>query len=548
MKKHAFLITSIALSLSSSWAQQKDSADPLERFFHHIPATWSEECMVSPDMQPIKTLNQLACVIEFKKYCELSENGELATAHQILINLDKVGYAMASVYLGIHYKNGVAVPKNGKLAYSYFEKALDKNKFTGPYQLAGCYRDGIGVAIDIKKSAELYLRALNEFNQLLPILQIQKKEYILDIKEFLGKITLEQSHLSPISKELALQFLKECADEGRETARILLGMQSFCGNIQQFLEDQKSFEEFDFSPQSIDHLMRFINGTLEGQNPSEAEKIFSQIPKTSFRYGASQYFLFILNAYMGGYSESKFQNGFKHLKNSADAGYIQAHLSLGDIYSNNHRGYFNLKKAIKHYEIAAQNGNKFALFELSCLSHDANQNTFYLKLLSDATQLDIKTDKEEVSPKAASSAPAPNQISLAEVDQKLNASSFTPDQPSSSGLKASSAKSPVVQANPIPMTSVEVLSKIGVSFSTRKLAKIFEFSTEKNIQDKIIEICEAIQQPQGFQRLDKGLYPKKVKQFLSFRLNIHDRLLLEELEGHRFRIIALSGHYDNDRF
>lgn len=69
------------------------------------------------------------------------------------------GNATAMIYLADCYLNGRGVPADGKMAFSWYEKAAAKEKPQGLMGLGNCYNLGIGTEPDPRKVYELNMRA-----------------------------------------------------------------------------------------------------------------------------------------------------------------------------------------------------------------------------------------------------------------------------------------------------------------------------------------------------------------------------------------------------
>jgi Txe/YoeB family toxin of Txe-Axe toxin-antitoxin module len=142
-----------------------------------------------------------------------------------------------------------------------------------------------------------------------------------------------------------------------------------------------------------------------------------------------------------------------------------------------------------------------------------------------------------------------------ELDQKNGLPSSSSSSSSSSKLereldkKSSDSKLKDKQISKKVVSEPSALSLIpqNFSFGSRKKQRIFENDTPQDVQGKILKLLQDIEE-NGLSIKGGKRVPAEWnhKDYYSFRLNNHDRLVLKQ-EGERYLILDFQGHYNNDR-
>ena len=74
----------------------------------------------------------------------------------------KEGIAAAQFYLGVAYQEGKGVPKDYKMAVSWYKKAAEKGFATAQYNLGIFYLNGVGVSKNDSIAAEWFVKAAKQ--------------------------------------------------------------------------------------------------------------------------------------------------------------------------------------------------------------------------------------------------------------------------------------------------------------------------------------------------------------------------------------------------
>ena len=277
-------------------------------------------------------------------------------AIKILEPLAKKGYPGAMYNLALCYKDGLGVWKNPKKAFELFFKAAQQGDVQMQRSLALCYEDGIGVKKDTSKAIEWYKKtaAQGEVKSLVNLLWL-RAEYEDDNDDFdegaykLNKEKIDNAILLMKKEKYKEVFpvLKELAEQGFAEAQYeLADCYGFGTGVEE--DREKYYEWACIAALGLRKMAK--KGYVNAQN-------------------------FLGQAYLTGKGVPKDNaKSFEWLNKAALQGSTDAQCHLGSYSFYYEDGFLTRKKAAQWYIKSAQQGNVGAQYSIG-LDYEIGRGT-----------------------------------------------------------------------------------------------------------------------------------------------------------------------------
>lgn len=312
------------------------------------------------------------------------------------------GNPIALEKLGLMYSKGIGVDINAKLAYSYYEKALNGyNKLLLEsknekminyiyYRLGKLYENGLGTEIDYEKAKYYYSKAINADNKYAM--------YSLGRIYMDGKGIKEHENIEEY-KQNSFELIKESADLEFAYAAYQTGTFYYQG----IFTEQNNKIAHEYYKQAFDGFRNMLKSyeddnvlyrlgqmTFNGLGVEKNTEKAIDYLKKSMKLKNENASLLLSRIYIELKDDEKLNEAIQILTNLSNNGNNRASYSLGRIYATEENSNYNLEKAIQYYELANQEDNKHAQYGLGkiyadkdSLFFDEEKAVHYFKLSAD---------------------------------------------------------------------------------------------------------------------------------------------------------------------
>lgn len=283
-----------------------------------------------------------------------SENCNLNTAVEFLIESAKLGCGVAKYRLGKIFLRGEDVPKNVDYALRWLEESVGEGNEFAEYLLGQTYLKGEDVEQDLIRAEDLLRKSSNQGNRYA--------------KYTLGKAYLDGDLFLQNIPE-AIKLITESAEKNFASAQYLLGKLLYKGEVM---------------PQDLKKAIEYLEKAAEQKNP----------------YGA----------YLAGKTQltedavKDIRKAIRNFEIAAENGNHYAEYMLGKIYLYGKQVEHNYGRAIAYLTASAEHGNQYAAQLLHSIKSNRNYNATLgsLRLLAYLSRLIQNRLEDEYKGKGAS--------------------------------------------------------------------------------------------------------------------------------------------------
>lgn len=300
-----------------------------------------------------------------------------------LHKIDEQDRAEAQYLLGLCYEKGLGVEENVEKSVEYYQKAAKQEDGQGLYELAQNYMVGYGVPEDKKKAIELLEKAVTvgnedsmvalayryEDGELLP--KDEKKAFDLYERaakkgDAEGQVNLARCYRQGIGTEIDLKkdvyWLRRAALQDNATAQYCLGMAYKVGHGVD--ENQaRSIIWFKRAADNDDTDAMKKLAELE-ENP---EKAFEWLLKAAEAGDVEAQVSVGHHYYKGEGGENSYSKAFEWFNKAAEAGNTDAMWWLGTLYKDGDGVDKDYDEAVKWFKKASDIGDSYAMCSLGLM-------------------------------------------------------------------------------------------------------------------------------------------------------------------------------------